>query len=137
MILGIDPGQARIGVAIGDVDARTATPLEVIDARTTDPLDRIEAIVSAMAITLVVVGRPISLSGHAGSAVERQQQLVERLKSVLEIEVVELDERLTSVIADRSLRDAGKTAKAARKTRDAIAAQVLLQSYIDAQPDAR
>ena len=134
MIVGVDPGERRVGIAVADLETRFARPLEVIDTKVVDPVTRIVEIVTELDATKVVVGRPTDLKGRAGIAVEKQQVLVEALGRACRVEIVEHDERLTSVIADRALRAAGKSVKDARAFRDAVAAQVLLQDYLDSNP---
>ena len=107
MILGIDPGERRVGVAVADAETRFARPLEVIDAREQDPVRRIAEIALDLDAELIVVGRPIGLSGRAGPAVETHAGFVERLKEKTTAPVEEFDERLTSVIAERHLRAGG------------------------------
>jgi putative Holliday junction resolvase len=132
VILGVDPGERRVGIAIADHETRFARPLEVIDSSTTDPVARIVELVRELEVDRIVIGRPIGLSGTDGPAVARQQTFVGSLKAACDVEIVESDERFTSVIADRALKDAGRSVKQARGVRDAVAAQVLLQSYLDA-----
>jgi putative Holliday junction resolvase len=132
MILGIDPGERRIGLAIADPETRFARPLEVIDARHADPAGRIAEIVADAGVSAVVVGRPVGLSGRAGAAVEAQARLVGALRERLEVPVEEFDERLTTVVAESALRSGGASATVRRRLRDAVAAQVLLQGYLDA-----
>lgn len=132
MILGIDPGSRRVGVAIADAETRFARPLEVIDATKNDPTARIAELVAEHDAELVVVGRPTSLSGRAGPAVDAQQAFVNGLRAVLEVAVKEHDERLTTVLADQGLRAGGARRKARAAVRDAVAASVMLQSYLDA-----
>ena len=131
MILGVDPGERRIGLAVADADTRFARPLEVIDVATTDPVARIAELADELDAALVVVGRPTTLSGAAGAAVERQEELVARLRAALDVTVVDYDERLTTVVAERSLREAGVRPRKRRHVRDAVAAQVMLQDYMD------
>lgn len=131
MILGIDPGQRRVGVALADEETRFARPLEVIDAASSDPVKRISELVTEHTVSLVVVGRPLSLSGEAGEAVAGAAPFVAALRDALPVEVVEHDERLTTVIAERSLRAGGADRDARKRMRDAVAAQVMLQSYLD------
>ena len=131
MIIGVDPGARRIGIAVADDETRFARALEVIDVAMADPVARIGALVSELDAHTVVVGRPVDLRGEAGPAVEEQQKLVTALRAMGGVEIVEHDERMTSVIADRALRASGKNAKRARSIRDAVAAQVLLQDYLD------
>lgn len=132
MIIGIDPGTKRVGVAIADDETRFARPLEVIDTTATDPVARIAEIVAREGAELVVVGRPISLRGDAGPAVDAQQAFLARVKDAVAVEVIEHDERLTTVLADQGLSAAGGRRRTRAELRDAVAAQVLLQSYLDA-----
>ncbi|MFN2588123.1 MAG: Holliday junction resolvase RuvX [Actinomycetota bacterium] len=131
MILGVDPGARRVGVAVADEETSFARPLEVIDAAATDPVLRLAELVSEHGATLVVVGRPLSLRGTEGRAVADAAAFAAALREALPVDVVEHDERLTTVIAERSLR-AGGAGRAARKSlRDAVAASVMLQGYLD------
>lgn len=132
MILGVDPGERRVGVALADEETRFARPLEVIDAQAADPVRRIAELVAEHTISLVVVGRPLSLSGEAARAVDDAAPFVTALRDALPVEVVEHDERLTTVIAERSLRAGGARRDARARLRDAVAAQVMLQGYLDA-----
>jgi putative holliday junction resolvase len=129
--LGVDPGGRRVGIAAADHETRFARPVEVIDTATTDPVSRIAELAGELGADEVVVGRPVGLSGRAGPAVRAQQEFVGRLAAALSIPVREFDERLTTVVAERGLR-AGGGRRPARALRDAIAAQVMLQGYMDA-----
>jgi putative holliday junction resolvase len=133
MILGVDPGARRIGVAVADEKTRFARPLEVIDASHVDPVARIAELVRDLDVNTVVVGRPLSLSGSPGPAVAARSRLVRRLRAELDVEVTEHDERLTTVLAERGLRAGGARREARRSIRDAVAAQLLLQGFLDAQ----
>ena len=131
MIVGIDPGERRIGIAIADLETRFARPLEVIDTRTTDVIARVVEIVTEHDVTTIVIGRPVGLSGAAGAAVDRQQELLASLRAASDVEIVEYDERLTTVMANRALRAAGRSTRDTKNIRDAVAAQILLQNYLD------
>lgn len=132
MIIGIDHGSVRVGVAIADLETRFARPLEVIDVRRQEPVERIAVLVSEYSASLVVVGRPVSLSGEAGQAVKDASRLADGLRATLTVPVEEWDERLTTVIAEQGLRGGGGKAAGRRTVRDAVAAQVMLQGYLDA-----
>jgi putative Holliday junction resolvase len=132
MILGIDPGGRRVGVAVADRETRWARPLEVIDSRKTDPVKRITDLARERDADLIVVGRPVGLSGEAGPAVDEQQGLVIALREATGVTVAEYDERLTTAEAERGLKGAGMKAATRKKVRDAVAAQVMLQAYLDA-----
>jgi len=131
VIVGIDPGERRVGVAVADPETRFARPLEVIDRQATDAVERITTIVQELDAEFIVVGRPTGLSGRSGPAVEAQQLFVKELSAALPVEVREFDERFTSVVADRGLRSAGVKDKDLKSRRDAVAAQILLQDYLD------
>jgi putative Holliday junction resolvase len=120
-----------VGVAAADEETHFARPLEVIDSTVTDPVARIAELAREHEATLVVVGRPLGLSGEPGRAVADAAPFVDALRAALAAEVVEHDERLTTVIAERSLRAGGAGRAARRKLRDAVAAQVMLQGYLD------
>ena len=120
-----------MGVAVADFETRFARPLEVIDRKETDAVERIIDIVREFEAHYIVVGKPTGLSGRAGPAVAVQQEFVEALTAASPVEVREYDERFTSVLADRGLRSAGVKAKDLKALRDAVAAQVMLQGYLD------
>ncbi len=132
MILGVDPGERRVGLAIADLETRFARPLEVIDTKTKDATERIEAVVKENAVTKVVVGRPVMLSGVDGPPSEALMSFMTRLRDVLDVPVDVYDERMTTVIAERALRESGASAEKRKEIRDAVAAQVMLQGYLDA-----
>ena len=131
MILGVDPGERRVGLAVADQETRFARPLEVIDRHEQDHIARIETVVQEIGATTVVIGRPTSLSGSSGGAVELQRELVDELRARLEVEVCEFDERLTTVVATKALRASGIRRSRRRELVDAVAAQVMLQGYLD------
>ena len=133
MILGVDPGERRVGLAVADTETRFARPLEVIDQVTTDAVVRIEEVIQELGVTLVVVGRPVALSGIEGPAVEKQKTFLVRLRAALDVDVEVFDERLTTVLAERSMQAGGASAKKRKEMRDAVAAQVMLQGYMDVQ----
>lgn len=133
-VLGLDLGDARIGVAISDPDRRLAVPLGTV--RTGAPADvrAIAALVTEHAVTLVVVGHPLLLSGDAGERAHHAERFAEALAGTLGIPVVLQDERLSTKEAERALRAAGRTAREARRAVDETAATVILQAYLDARP---
>lgn len=132
MILGVDPGKARVGLAVADTETRFARPLEVVDADAA--IDRIKEVVAELGVTKVVVGRPVTLAGTDGPATEELIGFLDRLRTSVAAEIDVYDERLTTVIAERSMRDAGTGAERRKALRDAVAAQVMLQGYMDTHP---
>ena len=132
-VLGIDPGEARVGVAVSDDLGMLAHPLETIDVSKRDPCDRIAELVADKAAFAVIVGVPRNMDGSFGPAAEKARVLIEKLRSRVECKVIPWDERLTTVSAQRALREAGRKAKNQRSVIDQAAAQILLQSWIDSQ----
>jgi putative Holliday junction resolvase len=129
-ILGIDFGRARIGVAISDELHLLAHPLETIPANK-DSGKRIAEIVRERKIDKVVVGIPRQMSGEIGTAANEALEFAAKLRAVLPCEVLTWDERLTTVAANRALRDAGKKTRQTRTIVDQVAAQMILQGYLD------
>jgi putative Holliday junction resolvase len=129
-ILALDFGRARIGVAISDELQLLAHPLETIPANERSE-SRLAEIVREKKVDHVVAGIPKRMNGRIGSAATEVLQFVEKLRAVLPCPIVTWDERLTTVAAQRALRDAGKKTRHTRGYVDQVAAQMILQSYLD------
>ena len=132
--LGIDLGEARIGLAISDELGMLAHPLETIHLKeVADPVARIAAIVARDKVYMIVLGMPRNMDGTYGPAAEKVRAFAERLRSACACEVKLWDERLTSVAAQRSLHEAGRNVKQSRAVIDQVAAQMILQGWLDSQ----
>jgi putative Holliday junction resolvase len=133
-IVGIDPGEARIGVAISDEDASIAFPRETVRARGSlvEAATRVRNALAHDEISLAVVGLPLRLDGTEGEAARRARAFGEALRAALDVEIVYWDERLTTVAAERSLREMGRRGAKQREVVDQSAATILLQGYLDA-----
>ena len=131
-ILGIDFGQVRIGVAISDELQLLAHPLETIPTKAR-PEERIAKIVHDKKIDRVIAGVPRQMNGQMGLAATEVLKFVEKLRAILPCPVVTWDERLTTAAAHRALRDAGKTTRQTRSYVDQVAAQMILQGYLDSR----
>ena len=129
-ILGLDFGRVRIGAAISDELQLLAHPLETIPANAHAP-SRVAQIVREKEVDHVVAGIPRRMNGEIGAAATEVLQFVERLRAILPCPVVTWDERLTTVAAHRALRDAGKKTRHTRGYVDQVAAQMILQGYLD------
>jgi putative Holliday junction resolvase len=129
-ILALDFGRARIGAAISDELHLLAHPLETIPANE-QALSRIAAIVRERKVDHVIAGIPRQMNGQIGAAATEGLQFVEKLRAILSCPVVTWDERLTTVAAHRALRDAGKKTRDTRSYIDQVAAQMILQGYLD------
>jgi putative Holliday junction resolvase len=131
-ILALDFGRARIGVAISDDLQLLAHPLETIPTKDR-PESRIARIVDDKHVDHIVAGVPRQMNGQIGTAAIEVFQFVEKLRAILSCPVVTWDERLTTVAAHRALRDAGKKTRHTRGYVDQVAAQMILQSYLDSR----
>lgn len=129
-ILALDFGRARIGAAISDELHLLAHPLETIPANQ-QALSRVAEIVRDRKVDHVITGIPRQMDGQIGAAATEALQFVEKLRAILPCPVVTWDERLTTVAAHRALRDAGKKTRDTRSYIDQVAAQMILQSYLD------
>jgi putative Holliday junction resolvase len=132
-VLGIDVGTVRVGLALSDASATLASPLETVRrAKDGSDLDRIVALVAEHEVTEVVVGEPKHLSGASGASAEDAaayaQELADRIP---EVPVNLIDERLSTVTAASSLRDAGLDSRKQRSVIDQAAAVVILQQFLD------
>lgn len=132
--LGIDLGEARIGLALSDELGMLAHPLETVFLKVTpDPVARIAAIVERDKVEMIVLGLPRNMNGTYGPAAEKSREFAEKLKARITCPVKLWDERLTSVAAQRSLHEAGRNVKDSRAVIDQVAAQLILQGWLDSQ----
>ncbi|MDO9497211.1 MAG: Holliday junction resolvase RuvX [Nocardioides sp.] len=131
--LGIDPGDARIGVARSDPTGFLATPVETV-RRGKGDLRRIAAILAEEEAVEVVVGLPRSLSGREGPAAEKVREFAAKLaEKVAPVPVRLCDERLTTVSAEAMLRDRGQKGRKRRAVVDQAAAVLILQHALDTE----
>ena len=131
-LLGVDLGEARTGIALSDDLRMLAHPLETIASASVNKVgQRVQKIVSERQVDCVVVGLPRQMNGVLGPAAQNAQRFVERLRSLVSCDVVTWDERLSTVAAERALRDAGRKTRETRGIRDQVAAQIILQGYLD------
>jgi putative Holliday junction resolvase len=136
-VLGLDLGEARIGVAISDPERRMAVAVGTVSVgRPPGELQALAAIVAEEQAVLVVLGYPLSLDGTAGAAAAKAESFAEVLRTWLGIPVQLQDERLSTVQAQKSLTDAGASSRQARKVIDSHAAVVILQAWLDKQDRA-
>ena len=134
-ILGIDFGRARIGLAISDELRLLAHPLKTIPANK-DSAKRIAEIVRDRKIDKVVVGIPKHMSGEIGESAKAALEFAEKLRAEISCPVETWDERLTTVAANRALTAAGKKTRQTRQIVDQVAAQMILQGYLDRERNA-
>ena len=137
-ILGIDYGDSRTGVSISDLMGWTAQPVETIDMKKgmTFAVSRLCELIKLNAVNLAVVGFPLNMNGTIGPRAEKTIKFIEMLKNKTEemnmaVEFVKWDERLTTVIANRTMHELGIKTKNKKGLVDKIAAVQILQSYLD------
>jgi putative Holliday junction resolvase len=129
-ILGIDLGKARIGVAVSDELGMLAHPVETIPA-SGDALKRVAQIVKEKDAERVIVGLPRHMNGSVGTGATEALAFAEKLRGQVSCEVVTWDERLTTTAANRALRASGRKTRESRAFVDQVAAQMILQGYLD------
>ena len=135
--LGLDLGAKRIGVAVSDRAGRLATPADVLH-RTGDRARDHRAVADLVVeweAEVVGVGGPYSLDGGTGPAAEAMTAESRQLARARDVPVETHDERLTTVSAERRLREAGLDSRAQRKVVDQVAAAVLLQAWLDGRSE--
>jgi len=132
-LLGVDYGTVRIGLAVSDPDRMIASPLTTYRRRGREPdAGYFRQTVERQGIGQVIVGLPVHLDGRVGQKALEARAFGVWLGEVTGLPVVFWDERFSSVEAEGLLRSAGLTNKRRRGRRDRVAAQILLQSYLEA-----
>jgi putative holliday junction resolvase len=133
--LGIDVGSVRVGVAACDVTGTLASPVEVLKRRRDgSELDALTALAAEREVIEIVVGMPRSLRDRDGPAAEAARSYaVAVARRVAPLPVRLVDERLSTVQAQRSLHESGHTVRSSRSRIDAAAAVVILQSALDTE----
>ena len=136
--LAIDIGKRRIGVAVSDPLGMVARPVETVQSVSLNAdVARVAEIARELEAELIVVGDPIHMSGDPGTMSTRAHRFGEMLAEVSGLPVDYCDERLTTVEAQRILQDSGVPPKKARQQIDAVAAAVILQSYLNTKKPLR
>ncbi len=131
-ILGLDIGSKRIGIALSDELTLTAQPLEVLSAKTAEQdAKHIVGLVNQYTVSEIVVGMPFNMDGSAGTQAQKVREFIALLSTMISIPVLEWDERLSTVAADRILLEADLSRSKRRKLVDKIAAVLILQGYLD------
>lgn len=133
-ILGLDPGEKRIGVAVSDPLGITAQGIDVINYTSPgEAIDKIEAICLNYGVGKIVVGKPLRMSGEKGTAAVKAEEFAEALREKLVIPVAMVDERLTSSRAEKTLLESGMRRKKRREVKDKLAAVLILEQYLAMQ----
>ncbi len=131
-IIALDHGERRIGVAVSDEAGIIAMPLCVIEVKNVrQVMTELQRICAEKDAGVIVVGMPLNMNGSAGPRAEKTDGFVKTLQENLHIPVETWDERLSSKAAERMLIDCDVSRGRRKQVIDKLAAQVILQSYLD------
>lgn len=131
--LGLDYGERRLGFAVSDAGGTISMPLVVVQVRSRDhAMAEIERLVRETGAETLVVGLPLNMDGTIGPKAVEVNTLVEKLAPRLPVPVETWDERLTTKSAERVLIEANTSRRRRKEVVDKLAAQIMLQSYLDA-----
>ncbi len=132
--LGVDYGERRVGLAVSDPSGIIATPVRTAEVRSDS--EAVEAVCVAARETeaeRIVVGDPVNMDGTHGMMSKKVAAFVDRLRQATDVPVVLWDERLSTGLVERAMLEADLSRRKRKRARDKLAAQVILQGYLDAQ----
>ena len=134
-VLGIDHGEARIGLAITDPVGIMAHPLDTIQVKSTPVFERINELIAQRGVQQIVIGLPLRMDGSEGTAAAKIRSFTDELRASLvqELPIHFMDERLTTVSAAEKLHAAGKNAKKQKAIIDQAAAVEILNDWLQQQ----
>jgi len=132
-LLGLDPGERRVGVALSDPLGIIAQPHCVIDRRKSDVATEVRRLVKDEDIKKIVVGLPVSLDGREARAAVAARRFGKLIADATGLEVTYFDERFTTSVAESTLLEGRVRRVERRALRDKVAAAVMLQGYLDSQ----
>ena len=129
--IAFDYGDVRIGVAVSDPDSILSSPLTTLKATDKNLSSQISQIFTEIEPVSIYVGRPALLSGNDGLATEKANEFVALLRSITQVPIEMVDERMSTISAARNLRDAGRNAKDSKDAIDMAAAVAMLDFAIE------
>ncbi|HEY6240423.1 MAG TPA: Holliday junction resolvase RuvX [Burkholderiales bacterium] len=134
-ILAFDFGARWIGVAVGDTETRLAHPLGLFEAGSgARRMSEVETLLREWRPERLVVGLPLAMDGGEHAVTQRARRFARQLEARFRLPVELADERLSSVSAEATLREAGRGGRKHKQEVHAIAAKIILQSYLDESP---
>ena len=137
-ILGLDIGDVRIGVALSDPMRIIASPPSMIETRSPqEDAEAIDAVAREAEAVRIVAGIPLNLEGKPGPQAIKVLEFLEKLRGVVDIEVVTQDERFSTAASERTLRQARVKGKKRKKIIDKVAASHTLQTYLDREANRK
>lgn len=131
--IAFDYGDVRIGVAVSDADSILCSPLTTLKSSDKKLFNQIQELLNEIEPVQLFVGRPALLSGKDGVASEKAVTFAQKLQEISRIEVIMVDERLSTISAARNLRDSGRNAKEAKNSIDMAAAVAILEFALELQ----
>ena len=131
--IAFDYGEVRIGVAASDPDSILSSPLTTLKTSDRNLLNRIAELIKELEPVQIFVGNPALLSGKDGAASEKAVLFAEQLREITDVEILMVDERMSTISAARNLRESGKNAKDAKESIDMAAAVGILEFGINLQ----
>ena len=129
--IAFDYGDVRIGVAVSDPDSILSSPLTTLKAVDKSLTKQISMILDEIEPVVIYVGRPALLSGNDGAATDKALEFVALLRTLTELPIEMIDERMSTISAARNLRDAGRNAKESKSAIDMAAAVAILEFAIE------
>jgi putative holliday junction resolvase len=131
-VLAVDPGSRRVGLALSDESRRLASPLRTLEAEPVETLaERLAAVAREVGAVELVVGLPRNLDGSSGDAARSARALADQLKRSTRLPVSLIDERLSSVAAERQLIGQGVKREKRKGLVDQLAATLILESFLE------
>lgn len=125
--IAFDYGDVRTGVALCDPDGILSSPLSVLDSKSQDFLDQISAFIAEYEPIRIFVGLPMNMSGSKGESAEKAEIFAHSLQSITDLPIVFVDERLSTVSAQKKLKEAGVSMRDSKSVIDAMAAVAILE----------
>ena len=129
--IAFDYGDVRIGVAVSDPDSILSSPLTTLKATDKNLSSQISQIITEIEPVTIYVGRPSLLSGNDGVATEKATEFASLLRTITQVPIELIDERMSTISASRNLREAGRSAKESKDAIDMAAAVAILEFAID------
>ena len=130
-VMALDPGTVRIGIAVSDPLGLIAQPHSSLPAEGPELLSAIGSLATELDVDRIVVGLPVSLDGTEGPSAVLAREFAERVAAKTGLEVELVDERFSTVTAERAMIEAGARRAERKAARDRVAAAVFLQAYLD------
>ena len=129
--IAFDYGDVRIGVAVSDPDSILSSPLTTLKATDKNLSSQISQIITEIEPVTIYVGRPSLLSGNDRVATEKATEFASLLRTITQVPIELIDERMSTISASRNLREAGRSAKESKDAIDMAAAVAILEFAID------